>query len=168
MGVAIRSETPADLTMIRQINCLAFGQQEEARLVDALRDAGYARFSLVAERAGKVVGHILFSELGIITESSTVSALALAPVAVLPEFQNRGIGSALVRHGLEVCRDGGHKIVIVVGHPRFYPRFGFSAKLASRLASPYGGEAFMALELVPGALDGITGRVEYPSPFGTL
>lgn len=94
-------------------------------------------------------------------------ALALAPMAVLPELQNRGIGSALVQKGLEVCRQLGYKIVIVVGHPAFYPRFGFSPKLAANLESPFsGGDSFMALELVPGALDGVAGRVQYPPPFG--
>ena len=95
------------------------------------------------------------------------SRLALAPMAVLPEFQHLGVGSELVRRGLDVCRERGHAVVVVVGHPRFYPRFGFSPALAARLASPFSGkESFMAAELVPDALDGVTGRVEYPPPFG--
>jgi putative acetyltransferase len=163
----IRPETAADLEAIREVNLLAFGQDAEARLVDALRDGGYVRASLVAEKDGQVVGHILFSDLPIITESE-VPALALAPMAVLPGFQNQGIGSALVRTGLEHCREQGHKIVIVVGHPHFYPRFGFSTALAIRLESPYSGEAFMAVELVRGAMDGVTGRVAYPPPFSSL
>ena len=137
-------------------------------LVDATLGAGgHARLSLVAERAGRVVGHILFSDLPIVTATGTVSALALAPMAVLPEFQRQGIGSARVRHGLDECRRQGHRIVVVLGHPDFYPRFGFSAKLAERLTSPFhGGDAFMALELTPGALEGVTGRVQYAPPFG--
>jgi putative acetyltransferase len=92
--------------------------------------------------------------------------LALAPMAVLPAFQKQGIGSALVRNGLELCRELGHRIVIVLGHPNFYPRFGFSAKLAEALSSPFGGgESWMALELAPGALGGVAGRVQYPPPF---
>jgi putative acetyltransferase len=92
--------------------------------------------------------------------------LALAPMAVLPEFQNQGLGSALVRRGLEVCKEQGHRIVIVLGHPHFYQRFGFSSNLAARLESPYSGrESFMAGELIPGALDGVAGRVQYPPPF---
>jgi len=87
-------------------------------------------------------------------------------MAVLPEFQNQGIGSALVRAGLEHCREQGHRTVIVLGHPYFYPRFGFSAKLAEPLWSPFGGgETWMAMELAPGALGGVAGRVEYPPPF---
>jgi putative acetyltransferase len=88
-------------------------------------------------------------------------------MAVLPEFQRKGIGSALVRGGLEVCRAKGHGIVVVLCHPDFYPRFGFSSKLAERLDSPYGGgPSHMATELVPGALEGVVGRVAYSPPFG--
>jgi putative acetyltransferase len=167
MSVAIRLEFAADHEAIRQVNRLAFGQDEEARLVDALRVGGYIRVSLVAEQAGRVVGHILFSDLPIITEAGTVPALALAPMAVLPELQRQGIGSALVQMGLEACRQQGRRIVVVLGHQQFYPRFGFSPKLAAHLESPFSGkELFMALELVPGALDGVAGRVQYPPPFG--
>lgn len=167
MNVVIRPETTADQDAIRHVTRLAFGQDDEARLVDALRDGGYVQVSLVAERAGRVVGHILFSELPIITEAGTVPALALAPMAVLPGLQNQGIGSALVHKGLEACRQQGHRIVIVLGHTHFYPRFGFSPKLAANLESPFSGyDSFMALELVPGALDGVVGRAQYPPPFG--
>lgn len=162
----IRPETAADHEAIRQVNRLAFGQDAEARLVDTLREGGYVRLSLVAEKDGQVVGHILFSDLPIITEAGTVPALALAPLAVLPTFQRHGIGSALVRNGLDACREQGHRIVIVLGHPEFYPRFGFSHEATTKLESPYSGKSsFMALELAPGALAGVGGRVEYPPPF---
>jgi putative acetyltransferase len=163
----VRPEVAADHEAIRHVHRLAFDQDEEARLVDALREGGWVRVSLVAERAGRVVGHILFSDLPILTGDGTVPALALAPLAVLPEFQRQGIGSALVRRGLDECRQQGHKIVVVLGHPGYYPWFGFSAKLAAQLGSPFSGkDAFMAVELVPGALGGVTGRVQYPPPFG--
>lgn len=165
-GLRIRSETPADHEAIHEVNRLAFGQDAEARLVDDLRAGNYVRLSLVAEREGRVVGHILFSDLPIVGKTGTVPALALAPIAVLPEFQNQGIGSALVRRGLEDCRAQGHRIVIVLGHPHFYPRFGFSAALAAQLESPFPREAFMALELTPGAMVGVRGKVVYPPPFG--
>jgi putative acetyltransferase len=162
----IRPETAADHHAIRHVNRLAFGQDAEARLVDALRDGGYVRASLVAEKDAQVVGHILFSDLPIVTWAGTIPALALAPLAVVPEVQKQGIGSALMRRGLEVCKEQGHRIVVVVGHPHFYQRFGFSSKLAAQLESAYSGrESFMAVELVPGALDGVTGRVQYPPPF---
>jgi putative acetyltransferase len=162
----IRPETAADHKAVRRVHCLAFRRDDEARLVDALRAGDYARLSLVAEAAGEVVGHILFSDLPIVTDKGTVAALALAPLAVVPEFQNRGIGSALVRGGLHACRDQGQRIVIVLGHPCYYPRFGFSPGPAARLESPFSGPSFMALELVPGALHGVSGKVVYPPPFG--
>jgi putative acetyltransferase len=166
MNVSIRPETSADHRATRHVNCLAFGQDAEARLVDALRDGGYVCASLVAEKDQQVVGHILFSDLPIVMEARRVPALALAPLAVLPEVQNQGIGSALVRRGLEVCTEQGHRMIVVLGHPHFYRRFGFSSKLAAHLESPYSGrESYMAVELVPGALDGVLGRVEYPPPF---
>src|SRR5262249_38322001 len=159
----IRPETAADQEAIRHVNRLAFGQDEEARLVDALRDGGYVRASLVAEQKRQVVGHILFSDLPIITDAGTIPVLALAPMAGLPACPRQGIGSALVRRGLDECRRQGHKIVVVVGPPHFYPRFGFSPALASALASPFGGgDSWMAAELVLGALDGVAGRVQYP------
>lgn len=167
MTPTIRHEISADHESVRRINRLAFGQDDEANLVDALRWAGYTRVSLVAEVDGQVVGHILFSDLPILTNTGTVAALALAPMAVLPEHQKQGIGSALVRKGLEICRDQGHAIVVVLGHPEFYPRFGFATKLAEPLTSPFSGrDSWMATELVPGALADVKGWVQYPPPFG--
>lgn len=163
---SVREESPADLAAIQEVNRLAFGREDEARLVDALREGECVRASLVAEEGGRVVGHILFSELPIVTPGGGVGALALAPMAVIPTHQRRGIGSLLVREGLRFCRDAGHRIVVVLGHPEFYPRFGFSATMAERLKSPFSGPAFMALELVPGALEGVEGEVRYPPPFG--
>lgn len=162
----IRPETPADIPVVFEVNRRAFGQEAEAVLVNALRNGGYAEVSLVAEVAGRVVGHILFSRLAITTAAGTVGAVSLAPMAILPDHQRRGVGSELVRAGLEACRAGGHRIAVVLGHPAFYPRFGFAPELAGRLESPFGGgEAWMAVELVPGALAGVEGRVEYPPPF---
>lgn len=157
-----------DHAAIRQVNRLAFGGEGEARLVDALRDGGFARISLVAEEDGRIIGHILFSILTIATPQGEIEALSLAPLAVVPSQQRRGIGSSLVREGLRACREAGHRIVIVLGHPEFYPRFGFSAKLTGPLRSPYSGPSFMAVELVPDALRGIEGEVRYPAPFDDL
>lgn len=164
----VRPETPSDHHAIQDVNRLAFGRDDEARLVDSLRDGGYVKLSLVAEIGRAVVGHILFSELPIISANGTIPALALAPMAVTPEWQRQGIGSELIRRGLAACREQGHRIVIVLGHPHFYSRLGFSAKLARRLDSPYSGEAFMTVELVEGALQGISGRVQYAPPFDSF
>jgi putative acetyltransferase len=163
MSIIIRPEAHADNEAIRHVNRLAFGQDEEARLVDALRDGGYVRASLVAVQDGQIVDHILFSDMPIVTEARTVPPLALAPMAVLSAFQKQGIGSALVHCWLEECRQQGNKILVVLGHPHFYPRFGFSSKWAAHHDSLFSGqESFMALELVTGALGGLVGRVQYP------
>jgi predicted N-acetyltransferase YhbS len=166
MDVKVRPENADDLEAIREVNRQAFGQEEEVRLVDALRAGGFARLSLVAEEGGRVVGHLFFSDLPIETRGGTIPALALAPLAVVPARQRQGIGTALVREGLRVCAERGHRVVVVLGHPAYYPRFGFSARLAEQLKAPFAGESFMALELVPGALQGIVGTVHYPPPFG--
>ena len=165
MSPVIRPEMPTDHDAIRGVNRLAFGRDEEAHLVEALRGGGHVRASLVAEEDGLVVGHILFSELAINTEDGRIKGLALAPMAVIPSHQRRGIGSRLVVKGLKACAEAGHGIVVVLGHPAYYPRFGFSAKLAEWLVSSYSGPDFMAIELVPGALEGIEGEVRYPPPF---
>jgi putative acetyltransferase len=168
MSLVIRQESAEDRLAVRRVNRLAFGREDEGRLVDALREEGYSRVSLVAEEGGHVVGHILFSQLPIMTKGGMVEALSLAPMAVVPSHQREGIGSLLVREGLRACKAAGHRIVVVLGHPEFYPRFGFSAKLADPLKAPYSGEAFMALELVSGALAGVEGEVSYQPPFERL
>ena len=165
----ISRETPADHQAVRRLNRLAFGQEAEGRLVDGLREGSYARLSLVAEDNGRIVGHIMFSDLPIHTSGGIVNSLALAPMAVAPGLQRQGIGSALVREGLRICRERGHRIVIVVGHGECYPRFGFSPKLAEPLVcSFYSGPALMALELVPGALQGVSGELKYAPPFQSV
>lgn len=166
MAIIVRPERDSDQAAVRDVNRLAFGQEDEARLVDALREGGYARVSLVAEEEGRIVGHILFSDLPILVPGGAVEAISLAPMAVLPDEQRKGIGSLLVREGLRVCRESRHRIVVVLGHPEYYPRFGFSANMAARLRSPFSGPAFMALELVPGSLEDVEGEVRYPPPFG--
>lgn len=164
----IRTETGADLAAVGEVNRLAFGREAEARLVDDLRDGGYARLSLVAEEEGRLVGHIMFSEAVIRTDGGEVGALALGPVGVIPERQGRGVGSALIREGLDRCVQEGHRIVVLLGHPGYYPRFGFSAERAGNLSSPYSGDAFMALELAPGALSRVVGEFEFAPPFGAV
>jgi len=163
--LVICPETAADIDAIGEVNRQAFGQEAEAALVDRLRNGGHARVSLVAVADTKIVGHILFSHLPIVGQEATTDALALAPMAVLPSHQRLGIGSALIEEGLRRCTEQGHRIVIVLGHPEYYPRFGFSAALAQPLESPFSGEAFMAMELTSGALADVQGRVEYPPPF---
>jgi putative acetyltransferase len=152
--------------MIRSINQAAFGRPDEADLVDSLRSEGAVLLSLVAEVERRIVGHMLFSRMSIDTMEGPVSAVALAPVAVLPANQRQGIGAQLIRYGLDLVRTQGEQIVIVVGHPDYYPRFGFSREKARALESPFPPEAFMAMELSPGALEGIRGKVRYQAAFG--
>jgi putative acetyltransferase len=165
----IRTQLPEDDPAVHRVNALAFEREAEAQLVEALRAApdSIAELSLVALLEGEIVGHILFSPIVIETPDGTIPAISLAPVAVLPAYQNRGAGSALVRWGLESCKSLGHRIVIVLGHPDYYPRFGFSAAMAKDLVCPFDdvGEAWMAIELQPGALKGVHGTVCYPPEF---
>jgi len=168
-NVIVRRENPEDAkehSVIRSINATAFGGQEEADLVDKLRAEGLVLASLVAEISGRIVGHILFSRMSIETTDGSVPAVALAPMAVLPVHQRQGIGGLLIRHGLDLLRQRGEQIVIVVGHADYYPRFGFSSETARLLESPFPRDVFMAMELSPGALDGVRGPVRYPAAFG--
>ena len=162
----IREEIAADYDAILELNRLAFGGNDEAEIVDRLRSAGIVVASLVAIENDEIVGYIMFSQLPVETAQGIIEAVSLAPMSVDPKWQRRGIGSALVRQGLERCRQRGKSIVLVVGHPGYYPRFGFSAELARNLHGPFSGDAWMALELEPGALENVKGTVRYPEAFG--
>jgi putative acetyltransferase len=165
-GVIVRSEQSEDRAQVRSINTQAFGRPDEADLVDRLRDEGVMLLSLVAEIGGQPVGHVLFSRMWIATSEGEIPAVALAPMAVLPDWQRRGVGGALIRAGLAMLRDRGESVAIVLGHHDYYPRFGFSCDAAQYLESPFPPEAFMALELRAGALAGVRGAVRYPPAFG--
>jgi putative acetyltransferase len=160
--VTIRPEIPADRAAIRAVNEAAFGQSDEADLIDRLRGDGDLLLSLVADLDSEIAGHILFSRI----YAADLPVVALAPVAVAPALQRRGIGAALIRAGLDRLRNSGERIVIVVGHADYYPRFGFSTALARNLQHSFPPDFFMALELVDGALDGIHGPVRYAAAFG--
>lgn len=162
----VREEQPGDRDQIRKVNEAAFGRADEADLIDGLRLEGVVLLSLVAELEGKIIGHILFSRMNVETGQGSVEAVSLAPMAVLPEHQSRHVGSQLVRRGLDDLRQRGERIVIVLGHEEYYPRFGFTPEKAQHLASPFPPEAFMALELSEDALAGVQGVVQYPSAFG--
>jgi len=164
--VLIRDQQPGDREQVRKVNEAAFGRSDEADLIDRLFAEGAVLLSLVAEVDGQIVGHILFSRMTVETDQGPVAAVSLAPMAVLPEQQGHQIGSELVRRGLAQLRDQGERIVIVLGHKHYYPRFGFSSEMARHLASPFPPEAFMALELCDGALTGVRGAVRYPAAFG--
>ena len=167
--VELAVEAPQHLEGIRAVNRAAFGGDDEVKLVDRLRNDGLVVASLVALRAGEVCGHVLFSELPIrLDAGGELPAASLAPMAVHPRIQRVGVGSLLVKAGLEVCRAKGKKAVLVLGHASYYPRLGFSAELGKRVKSPYAGDSWMALELEPKALEGISGSVQFPVAFGLL
>lgn len=162
-----RPETGADPADVRAVNLAAFETAEEADLVDALRaDAGawIDGLSMVAETTGgELVGHALFTRCHV----DGRPALALAPCAVLPEHQGTGAGSAAIRAGLEAARAMGENLVLVLGHPGYYPRFGFTPASGFGVRAPMEvpDEAMMALSLDP-ARETPRGTIEYPAPFG--
>ncbi len=161
--IAVRAGRPEDRAAIRAIHEAAFGRPDEADLVDALRAEGAILASLVAEIDGRAIGHILFTRMWIDTDAGALEAVALAPMAVLPDCQRKGIGGRLIREGLEVLR--GERIVIVLGHREYYPKFGFTSELARALENPFPPGALMAMEMEPGALAGVRGRVRYARSF---
>ena len=162
----IRMENTEDYDAVREVNLGAFPGEEEALLVEKLRKTEDV-ISLVALKDNKIVGHVLFTPSTIENGTDSFPALALATLAVLPEFQRQGIGFQLVKKGLEECRNQGHSIVTVLGHPDYYPRFGFKPTAEYGIESPFEVplEAFMVLELVSGALDGVNGVLEYLKAF---
>ena len=162
----IRPEHAGDYGAIRDLNRAAFNAGAEADLVDALRAHAVPFVSLVAVDGAAIVGHIAFSPVTV-SSGSEIAISGLAPMAVLPDYQRRGIGSALVQAGLERCADIGFGAVVVLGHAKFYPRFGFEPASRFGLRSTYDvpDDVFMARELVDGALHGTSGVVHYHPAF---
>lgn len=163
----VRAERAADLDAIRRVNEEAFGREVEAHIVERLRKRGALTVSLVAVENGEVVGHIAFSPVTIESGPSSFEAMGLGPIAVLPAHQGKGVGSQLVRAGLDECRRLGYEVVFLVGHAEYYPRFGFVR------ARPRGIEcevevpddAWMVLELREGALAGWQGTARFQREF---
>ena len=166
----IRQERPEDTAAIRQVHEQAFGRPDEANLVDALRTRGKAVLSLVGVEGERIVGHILFSPVTIEADDRLVPAVGLGPMAVVPERQRRGIGSQLVNAGLEACRTAGCHYVIVLGHPTYYPRFGFVPASRYGITSEYAvpDEAFMVLAWHGGMLREGGGLARYQPEFYTV
>lgn len=165
----VRPETEADCAAVRWVNEAAFGTPAEANLVEVLRGKHVALVSLVAEVDGKVVGHILFSPV-LLAQHGNLNAMGLGPMAVAPDYQRKGIGSALVRAGLKRCKELGCQAVVVVGHAEYYPRFGFISATRYALRSEYDvpADVFMATELEAGALHGVSGVVRYDDAFASV
>lgn len=165
----IRDEQEADRPAVREIVSAEFDTGAEADLLDDLRDGSDPVVSLVAEEDDSIVGHVMFSPVSV-AEHPDAQLMGLAPLAVRYEYQGRGIGSALVRAGLERCREIGAIGVVALGHPDYYPRFGFGPASHLGLKCEYDvpDGAFFVLELEPGALAGKSGTVRYHEAFGKL
>lgn len=167
--LTIRSEKPEDVPSVHTVNEQAFEQPSEADLVDKLRQSCPEALSFVADDEGNVVGHILFTPAVIESSDKSIQGMGLAPMAVSPERQREGIGSRLVKHGLEVLRDRSCPFVIVLGHPNYYPRFRFEPASKYDIACQWEGvpdEAFMILVLDQTVMKGITGVARYREEFG--
>jgi putative acetyltransferase len=168
--ITIRPEALQDASAVRRVNEVAFGQQLEADLAERLQQNCAGSLSLVAADE-KVVGHILFTPVTVESEIRPMSGMGLAPMAVLPERQSQGVGSRLVRHGISLLRARGVPFVVVVGHPEYYPRFGFEPASAHGLRSQWDGvpdEAFMVLILDDKAMAGVAGVARYRPEFDAI
>jgi len=165
--MSIRKENPADMDSIWQLNAEAFESDAEANLVNALRDSGIHTISLVYEQNGVIYGHILFTPVTLNQDSSNLKLIGLAPMAVVPEKQNQGIGSLLVKAGIKQCIVENYDAVVVLGHPSYYPRFGFQPSVNFLIKSAYdvADDVFMVLELEPGILKGHSGTIHYHALF---
>jgi putative acetyltransferase len=165
----IRPERPDDRAAVRLVNQLAFGGNEEADIVEGLHRAQAAVVSLVAEMGTDILGHILFSPV-VVEQSNGMRLVGLAPMAVAPDHQRKGIGSRLVREGLAGCRAAGVHGVVVLGHAGYYPRFGFvpAARLGLRCEYDVPADVFMALELTHDTLRGVSGLVRYHAAFAAV
>jgi putative acetyltransferase len=163
--VTIRPETASDAEAVFRVELEAFGEEMEPRLVEALRAAGRVLLSLVAEEDGRIVGHVLFTAMSIESDEASFPAVCLGPLAVLPEYQRRGIGGRLLEEGLRQLRQAGHSAVFLLGHPSYYPRFGFRPAREFGVSYQDSRDAFQAIELRPGALAGVSGRAVFAPEF---
>jgi len=165
--ITVRPEAAGDEASIREVNETAFAGPAEADLVDKLRSARAITLSLVAVSDGRIVGHALFSPVSIESDGSSLAGLGLGPVAVLPDFQRKGVGSLLMAAGIAQLRHEGYAYIVVLGHPDYYPCFGFrpSAEFGIKYEYDAPPEAFMILELREGALAGHAGVAKYRPEF---
>jgi len=165
--ISLRPATPEDYPAIRGVVERAFGQRNEANLVEALRANGRVLLELVAESGASVVGHVLYTHLPLVGQGYTIHAAALAPLSVDPPFQNRGIGGALIKMGSALLSHEPVQVIVVLGDPAYYTRFGFSSEDAALLSHPFPpGPHFLVLELEPGVLCNSPARAQYPPEFG--
>ncbi len=168
--INIRAERPADKDAIKRIHTEAFSTEVEAKLVDTLKKSGEHLISLVAEDGDDLVGHILFSPVTLTGDEGDLRIMGLAPMAVLPTHQKRGIGTRLVEQALKRCQEVGYDAVVVLGHANYYPRFGFRPADEYGITSEYDVPpgAFMVKELKAACLKGHQGTIKYHAAFSKL
>jgi len=161
--IHVRPERPEDATAVYRVNEEAFAQRDEADLVERLRARAHPYLGLVAEEDGEVVGHVAFTPVTLEPARPGLDVRGLAPMAVLPTHQGHGIGTALGHAGLAACRERGCAAVVVLGYPDYYARFGFIPASTYGVGTTYEvpDDVFMAVELVPGALDGVAATAHY-------
>lgn len=157
-----------DAVEIAQLLKAAFKGEAEARLVEQLAADGDVAASIVAEEDGRVVGHVMLSPMRVEADGKSVEALALAPVAVLPERQGHGIGGALVRSAEAVAREQGAGAIFLLGEPDYYARFDYSVDAARPFESPYAGDFWQALIIDPDLRDTARGKAEHAGAFAAL
>lgn len=162
----VRVEEPGDRQQVYVLNAAVFPAAAEANLVEALRGSGELSISLVAEERGSIVGHIAFSPVNL-SERPGLRIAGLGPMAVAEQWQRRGIGKALAGAGLDACREAGFGACVVLGHPEYYPKFGFvpSTRFGFRWEHDAPEEAFMAVELRDGYLSDAAGVIRYARAF---
>ena len=166
--ITIRPEQPDDIAAVRAINETAFGEPTEATIVDSLRNACPDAVSIVAVEDDRILGHIFFSPVFVSGGQEVAQGMGLAPMAVLPERQRHGIGSMLVQAGIDAMRERNCPFIIVLGHPEYYPRFGFAPASHHGLSCQWDGvpdEAFMVLILDEPAMAGVSGAARYRDEF---
>jgi len=165
MSHTVRPESKRDLAEISAVHRAAFHSEEEPRLVEELRAAGMHLASHVAHQGGELVGHVLYSRMWVDTVAGPINAVALGPVGVVPSHQGIGIGSSLIRAGLAMIRERDERLILVLGHPNYYPRFGFEAREAKGISAPWSGPPWMGMRL---SGDLISGTARYPEAWSHL
>lgn len=172
MNISIRPEQPADIDEIHELNTLVFGQENEARLVDHVRQGPHfiPELSLVAYSDNELIGYILFSQITITNGDYRHQSLGLTSMVVHPEWQKRGNGSKMIAVGLQKATELGYTDVFVFGHEHYFPKFGFLPAARWGIRPPFDApaEVFMALELIPNALSNVSGIVEFPIEFSVI
>jgi putative acetyltransferase len=166
---SVRVEKISDHDDVRRVNLLAFGHKAESELVDSLRntDNFISELSLVATHDGRIIGHLLVSKVRVVSNDHQTEILSLAPVCVLPEFQDKGVGTMLIKEALTKCGLLGYPAMVVMGSPKFYTRFGFDEASKYGLKTHFNvpSEAYMVVIYDDSRVEELHGFVEYPKQF---